>query len=187
MAAESVTKLFFEWTSGGSRSALDEMLPQVYDELHRIASNYLRRENAGHTLQPTALVNEAYLSLIDQRNVDWHNRAQFFGIAANLMRRILLKHARGKHAEKRGGPQAEKVELDAVSLFFEEQDLDLMALDEALGRLAARDEQKARVVELKFFAGLGHDEIADVIGRSSKTVERDWTFARAWLRRELGR
>lgn len=187
MSAESVTKLFGEWRENGNRAALDEMLPLVYDELHRIAANYLRRENVGHTLQPTALVNEAYLRLVDQRNVNWHNRAQFFGIAANLMRRILLTHAERKHAEKRGGARQKKVEFDAVTIFCEEQNLDFLSLEEALRQLAVFDEQKARIIELKFFGGLTNEEIAEVIGKSTKTVERDWTFARAWLKRELDR
>lgn len=206
---KSVAQLLYEASDGGgavangsSRAALDALLPQVYDELHRIAALYLRRERAGHTLQPTALVNEAYLKLIDQRNVDWRNRAQFFGVAANLMRRILLKHAERKRAEKRGGGavngEAVKIALDdskadaaattaAMTIYCDEQNLDFLALDEALEKLAALDAQKARVVELKFFGGLKAEEISEVIGKSVKTVERDWTFARAWLNRELNR
>ncbi|HEX8734383.1 MAG TPA: sigma-70 family RNA polymerase sigma factor [Pyrinomonadaceae bacterium] len=186
MSAKTVTQVLIEWNGKENRDALNAMLPLVYDELHRIAANYLRRENAGHTLQPTALVNEAYLKLVDQRNVDWQNRAHFFGIAANLMRRILLKHAERKHAEKRGG-HAKKIALDAADVFFEEQNTNFLALEEALQKLAVRDRQKARIVELKFFGGLKTDEIAEVIGKSSKTVERDWIFARAWLKRELKR
>jgi RNA polymerase sigma-70 factor (ECF subfamily) len=178
--------MLLEGNENENRATLNAMLPFVYDELHRIAANYLSRENAGHTLQPTALVNEAYLKLVDQRNVDWQNRAQFFGIAANLMRRILLKHAERKHAEKRGG-RAGKIALDAAEVVFEEQNTNFLALEEALQKLAARDRQKARIVELKFFGGLKTDEIAEVTGKSSRTVERDWIFAKAWLKRELKR
>jgi RNA polymerase sigma-70 factor (ECF subfamily) len=188
MSPKKVTQqMLVECSENGNCAALEAMLPLVYDELHRIASGYMRRENAGHTLQPTALVHEAYLKLVDQRNVDWQNRAQFFGIAANLMRRILLKHAERKHAAKRGGAHAEKIELDAADVFSEAQNTNFLALEEALQKLAARDLQKARIVELKFFGGLKTDEIAAVIGKSAKTVERDWIFAKAWLKRELKR
>ena len=168
------------------KEALDAMFPVIYGELHRLAENYLRRENAGHTLQPTALVHEAYLRLRDQRNVDWQNRAQFLGVAANIMRRILVNHAEAKHALKRGGNNP-KQSFDELTIFFEQQNLDLLALHEALEKLAAIDAEKARVVELKFFGGLTTEEIAVNLGKSVATIEREWTFARAWLGRKLKR
>jgi RNA polymerase sigma factor (TIGR02999 family) len=188
MSPKKVTQqMLAERNENENCAALEALLPLVYDELHRIAAGYMRRENIGHTLQPTALVHEAYLKLVDQRNVDWQNRAQFFGVAANLMRRILLKHAERKHAEKRGGARLPKIELDAADIFSEAQNTNFLALEEALRKLAARDCQKARIVELKFFGGLKTGEIAEVIGKSTKTVERDWIFAKAWLKRELKR
>lgn len=178
-----ITRLLNSYTDG-DREVLDEMLPLVYDELRRIAANYLARENSGHTLQPTALVHEAYMRLISQRSANWRNRAQFYGLAANMMRRILVNHAVAKRAEKRGGA-GEKVSIDEVVLFFEERDLDIIALDEAMSRLAEIDEDKCSIVELKFFGGLTTDEIAEVTGRSTRTIERDWLFARSWLYTEL--
>jgi RNA polymerase sigma-70 factor, ECF subfamily len=162
------------------KRGLDQMLPVVYDELHRLASRYLRREASGHTLQPTALVHEAYLRLIDQRRVDWRNRAQFLGVAASMMRRILVNHARDRAALKRGG-NAERVSLSLVESPSGRPEVELIALEEALERLAALDERKSRVVELKFFGGLTIDEIAEVLQVSVVTVERDWAFARVWL------
>ncbi len=170
--------------SKGDRKALDEMLPLVYAELRRLADGYLRDERRDHTLQPTALVHEAYLRLINQREVDWRNRAHFVGVAAQMMRRILVNHAAAKKAEKRGG-EAEKVTLDRAVEFFEERNLDVLDVDLALGRLAAIDERKARVMELRFFGGLSTEEIAQVLEVSVATIERDYVFARAWLRREL--
>lgn len=178
-----ITRLLNSYTDG-DREVLDEMLPLVYDELRRIAANYLARENSGHTLQPTALVHEAYMRLISQRSANWRNRAQFYGLAANMMRRILVNHAVAKRAEKRGGA-GEKVSIDEVVLFFEERDLDIIALDEAMSRLAEIDDDKCSVVELKFFGGLTMDEIAEVTGRSTRSIERDWLFARSWLYTEL--
>jgi RNA polymerase sigma factor (TIGR02999 family) len=159
---------------------LDRMLPLVYDELHRLAAGYLRRERPDHTLQPTALVHEAYLRLVGQRQVDWRDRAQFIGVAAGMMRRILVNHARDRRAAKRPGDR------EAVSLSLVEQaggtpDVDLIALEDALERLAAQDARKARVVELRFFGGLSADEIAAVLDLSRATVEREWSFARHWL------
>lgn len=168
----------------GDRQALDEMLPLVYGELRRLADGYLREERPDHTLQPTALVHEAYLRLVNQRTVDWRNRAHFIGVAAQLMRRILVKHAEAKRAGKRGAG-AERITLDRAVGAFAEQDLDVLAVDLALARLTTIDERKARVVELRFFGGLTSAEIAEVIGVSTATVERDYTFARAWLHREL--
>jgi RNA polymerase sigma factor (TIGR02999 family) len=184
MQGDGVTQLLLEW-GAGDRDALDRLLPVVFDELRRLAGAYLRRERADHTLQPTALVNEAYLRLVDQRNVGWQNRAQFFGIAANLMRQILVDHARRRDAEKRGGSNRQRLSLTQAERIAREQEVDVLALDEAMERLAAFDPQQARIVELKFFAGLTIEETAEVLGVSHATVEREWKLARAWLRREL--
>jgi RNA polymerase sigma factor (TIGR02999 family) len=173
------TQLLLSW-SAGNHEALDQMLPLVYDELHRLASNYLRDERADHTLQPTALVHEAYLRLINQRSVDWRNRAQFLGVAASMMRRILVNHARDRAAAKRDGNR-ERISLSLVEVPSGGPDLDLVALDDALQRLTALDARKARVVELRFFGGLTMDEVAEAMGISLATVEREWSFARAWL------
>jgi RNA polymerase sigma factor (TIGR02999 family) len=156
------------------------MLPVLYEEIHRLASNYLSRESTGHTLQPTALVHEAYLRLVDQRRVDWRNRAQFLGVAANMMRRILVNHARDRAVQKRGGG-AQPVSLSLVGAPSGRQDVELIALEDALQHLAALDERKSKVVELKFFGGLTIEEIAEVLQISGATVEREWAFARAWL------
>jgi RNA polymerase sigma factor (TIGR02999 family) len=156
------------------------MLPVVYDELHRLATRYLSREATGHTLQPTALVHEAYLRLVDQRRVDWRNRAQFLGLAASMMRRILVNHARDRAAHKRGG-DARQVSLSLLESPSGQPDVDLIALEAALDRLAALDHRKSRVVELKFFGGLATNEISEVLQISGATVEREWSFARAWL------
>jgi RNA polymerase sigma factor (TIGR02999 family) len=156
------------------------MLPLVYDELRRIAAGYMRRERPGHTLQPTALVHEAFMRLIDQRRVDWKNRAQFIGLAAMMMRRILANHARRRAAAKRDGG-ADRLTVTVGSAEGQESTLDVVALHEALDRLAAIDSRKGQIVELKFFGGLTTAEIAEVMGLSTATVERDWSFARAWL------
>jgi len=166
--------------NAGDRAALDALLPRVYDELRRIAASHFRRERSDHTLQPTALVHEAYLRLINQHSVDWRNRAQFYGLAAQLMRRILLKHAEKRRAEKRGSG-GEKLPLDKVTVFCAEQNLDFVALNEALAQLAEIDEEKARLVELKFFGGLTTEEIATVTGKAVRTVEREWKVARGFL------
>ena len=176
----AVTQWLLDWSKSDRKDALDQMLPVVYEELHRLASHYLTREASGHTLQPTALVNEAYLRLVDQRQVDWRNRAQFLGVAASLMRRILVNHARDRAAQKRGGG-AQQVSLSLLESPSGRPDVDLIALEDALGRLAARDGRKSRVVELKFFGGLTTEEIAEVLQISVATVEREWSFARAWL------
>ncbi len=181
--SSDITQMLVKYGSG-DRTVLDELLPLVYDELKRIAAGYMSRERGDHTLQPTALVNEAYLRLMDQRSVDWRNRAQFFGLAANMMRRILINHAASRNAEKRGSG-SQKVALDDVNLFFEEQSLDVIALDEALFRLSDYDADKAELVEMKFFGGMTTDEIAEATGRSTASVERDWAFARTWLYKEL--
>jgi RNA polymerase sigma factor (TIGR02999 family) len=176
----AVTQWLLDWSKSDRKDALDQMLPVVYEELHRLASHYLSREAAGHTLQPTALVNEAYLRLVDQRQVDWRNRAQFLGVAASLMRRILVNHARDRAAQKRGGG-AQQVSLSLLESPSGRPDVNLIALEDAMERLAQRDERKSRVVELKFFGGLTTEEIAEVLQISVATVEREWSFARAWL------
>lgn len=168
----------------GDPGALERLLPLVQAELHRLAANQLRRERRDHTLQPTALVNEAYLKLVDQRDQSWENREQFFGIAATLMRRVLLHHAAARRAAKRGGDQ-EKVPLDDGLLVFEERAIDLIALDDALSRMDEVDPEKRRIVELRFFGGLTNAEIARILDVSERTVERGWSFARAWLHKEI--
>jgi RNA polymerase sigma factor (TIGR02999 family) len=181
---ESITQLLTKW-SGGDETALEELMPLVYQELRRLAGNYLRRERPGHTLQPTALVNEAYLRLVDQKSARWQNRAQFYGIAAQLMRRILVDHARVKHANKRGGSDQQRLSITSAGELAVKPHLDLLALHEAMEELAEFDAQQSRVVELKFFGGLSIEEIAEVLGVGHATVERDWKMARAWLRRKL--
>ena len=175
----AITQWLLDWGRNDKRG-LDRMLPVVYEELHRLASLYLSREAPGHTLQPTALVHEAYLRLVDQRRVDWRNRAQFLGVAASMMRRILVNHARDRSAGKRGGNR-ERVSLSLVESPSGGANVDLIALEEALERLAGLDQRKTKVVELKFFGGLTIEEIAEVLGISAATVEREWAFARAWL------
>lgn len=182
--SHSITQLLIEW-SDGDRMALDKLTPLVYNELRHQAARYLRRERPGHSLQTTALINEAYLRLIDARDVHWQSRAHFFAIAANLMRRVLVEHARRRDADKRGGSQV-RVQLDEKLAVADASDLDLLAIDEALDRLAAIDPQQARIVELRFFSGLSVEETAAAIGVSPKTVKRDWSVARAWLGREIG-
>ena len=166
------------------QQALDELMPVVYDELRRLAQNYLSRERQGHTLQTTALVHEAYLRLIDQRSVNWQNRAQFFGIAAQMMRRILINHAKDRNAKKRQG-YATKISLDDAVSFFEKRELDLMTLDQALNSLAALDPQQAQIVELRFFGGLTIEEVSEVLAISPATTKREWDSAKLWLRRQL--
>ncbi len=185
MAASSkdVTELLADW-SHGDREALDQLMPLVYAELRRVASHYLRRERPGHTLQTTALVHDAYLRLVDQKDVHWENRAHFFSIAAEAMRRILVEHARSHHAAKRGGGEC-KLSLDEAVDWPEERAVDLVALDDALTSLTAIDLQKSRIVELRFFGGLTMEEVAQVLGVSLATVERGWHIAKLWLRREI--
>jgi RNA polymerase sigma factor (TIGR02999 family) len=180
---ERVTQLLVAW-SEGRQEALTDLLPLVYDELRRMAASYLRHEASGHTLQPTALINEAYLRLVDQRRVRWRNRAHFYGVAAQLMRRILVDHARSQHAEKRGAGW-ERVELTDQILTTIPIHADVVALDEALQRLAAFDARQAYIVELRYFGGLTIDEAAEVLNLSPATVVREWTVAKAWLRSEL--
>jgi len=178
-----VTGLLIDW-SDGRAEALDRLLPIVYTELHRLAQRQMRQERGGHTLQATALVHEAYLKLVDQRRVQWRNRAHFFGVAAQVMRRILVDHARSHAAQKRGGGWA-ALSLDEVPLIAEEPAVDLVALDDALNRLGALDLQQAKVVELRYFGGLTIDETAEVLRVSPATVSREWTLAKAWLFGEL--
>lgn len=185
--SKEITGMLHAWSSGGKQEALDTLLPLVYDELHRQAARFLRRERIGHTLQTTALIHETYLKLIDQRTVNWQNRAHFFGIAAQAMRRILVDYARGKHREKRGGVAGNLPLEEAALIVSEETSIDLVALDEALQRLAEIDERQARIVELKYFSGLTIEETAEVLRISSATVKTDWNMAKAWLHRELSR
>lgn len=182
-SVEGITQLLMRW-SNGDKAALDELMPLVYGELRRLANRYLRRERLDHTLQPTALVHEAYLRLVDQENLTWQNRAQFFGMAATLMRNILVDRARLHKAAKRGGEQY-KLSLSEADRISSRPDIDLVALDDALTRLAAIKPQHSQVVELRFFGGLTVEEVAEVLEVSRATVERQWSFARSWLRREM--
>ncbi len=169
----------------GDESARERLLAAVYDELRRLALAHMRREQANHTLQPTALVNEAYLKLVRQEDVRWQGRAHFFGIAARLMREILVDHARRRTAEKRGGAEQQRLSLTAAGRGAAAEEVDTLALHEAIERLARLDPEQARVVELRFFGGLNIEDTAEVLGVSHATVERKWKLARAWLRREL--
>ena len=182
--SSAVTVLLQRW-SAGDVGALDALLPTVQDELRRLARSYMRRERGGHTLEPTALVNEAYLRLVEQRDVRWANRGHFFAIAAQAMRRVLVDHARGHVAAKRGGG-AERVTLSGVaSAGAERAEVDVLWLHEALERLALLDERQARVVELRYFAGMSVEEVAAVLEISPATVKREWSTARLWLARAL--
>lgn len=181
-----ITQMLREWGEGKSE-ALDELLPHIYNELHRQAAAYLRRERPNHTLQTTALVHEAYLKLIDQKQVEWKSRGHFFALAAQAMRRILVDHAKSRHREKRGGPNENVPLEDELLAVAEETNIDVIALDEALSRLAKFDPQQERIVEMRYFAGLSLDETAAAIGISRATAARDWAVAKAWLHRELTR
>lgn len=181
--ANQITEQLIAWNNGDPL-ALDELVPIVYRELRRMADHFLRHENSGHTLQPTALVHEAYLRLIDQTQVEWQNRAHFFGVAAQMMRRILVDHAKAKHRDKRGGG-AFKLSLDEIADYTHERAAELVALDDALRSLAAFDERKSRVVELRYFGGLNVEETAEVLDISANTVMRDWNMAKAWLYQEI--
>jgi RNA polymerase sigma factor (TIGR02999 family) len=180
---QDVTGLLVRWRSG-DREALDALTPLVYDELRRLAKSYLRRERPDHTLDGTALVHEAYMRLVDQRNVEWRNRNHFFALAAELIRRILVDHARARIAAKRGGSSV-KLSLDEALAPADEKDLNILALDDALVALAKADPQQSRIVELRYFAGLTIEETADVMEISPATVKRDWTIAKAFLKREM--
>jgi RNA polymerase sigma factor (TIGR02999 family) len=181
--SKGVTELLLD-AGNGVDGALPQILPHIYDELRRLAGYYMSRERPDHTLQPTALVHEAYLRLIDQHRVDWRNRAQFFGVAANMMRRVLVNHARDRAAGKRG-KNPERITLNFEAGGFEQPDLDAIAVDEALTQLEELDPRKSRIIELKFFTGLTTEEIAEVLSISDATVEREWKFARAWLHNTL--
>jgi RNA polymerase sigma factor (TIGR02999 family) len=183
MTPEKVTQLLQE-VSGGNRAAVDELTPLVYRELKRIAGGQLKSERSGHTLQATALVHEAYLKLVEQRDVDWQGRAHFFGIAAQLMRRILLDYAKSRGRLKRGG-DVHKTSLDEALVVAQGRESDLILIDRALTRLEELDQRQAKVVELRFFGGLSVEETAAVMGISAPTVKREWAMARAWLHREL--
>jgi RNA polymerase sigma-70 factor, ECF subfamily len=179
-----ITRLLTKWANG-DQTALDELMPLVYEELRRQARRYLRQERAGHTLQTTAIVNEAYLRLVKHPKTRWQDRTHFFALAATLMRRILVDHARARHRIKRGG-DATEVSLDTAVLMSPQRSHELLALDEALKRLATIDERKSRVVELRAFGGLNNEEVAEILKISPNTVTRDWNMAAAWLRREIG-
>jgi RNA polymerase sigma-70 factor (ECF subfamily) len=178
-----ITQLLAEW-SDGNQSALDELYPLVYDELHRLARRYMSRERKGHTLQTTALINEAYVRLVDQRNVHWANRSHFFAISAQIMRRILIDHAR-RHAYAKRGGGAQQVSLEEAAAVTPEQSVQLIRLDEALTILSELDRRRGQVVELRYFGGLNNEEIAGVLNVSENTVTRDWNMARAWLYQQL--
>ena len=178
-----ITQLLAEW-SDGNQSALDELYPLVYDELHRLARRYMSRERQGHTLQTTALINEAYVRLVDQRNVHWANRSHFFAISAQIMRRILIDHAR-RHAYAKRGGGAQQVSLDEAAAVTRTAGAEILRLDEALKSLAEMDPRRSQVVELRYFGGLNNEEIAGVLKISENTVTRDWNMARAWLHQQL--
>jgi RNA polymerase sigma-70 factor, ECF subfamily len=178
-----VTQLLIDWSSG-NQAALDRLIPMVDRELHRLAHHYMRRENAGHTLQTTALVNEVYLKLIDQKNVHWKNRAHFFALSAQLMRRILVDHARNRQYAKRGGG-AQRITFDEALVVSSERGADLVALDDALSKLTSIDPRKGKVVELRFFGGLNVEETAEALQISAVTVMREWSMAKAWLYNSL--
>jgi len=184
-SSNEVTQLLLAW-SDGDQTALEKLIPLVYEELHRLARHYMSRERAGHTLQTTALVNEAYLRLVDWENVRWQNRAHFFGVAAQMMRRILVDFARSRQYLKRGGEER-RVSLAEAAVVSEERATDFIALDDALGSLAAIDPRKTQVVELRFFGGLSVEEVAEVLNISPRTVMREWSLAQAWLHRELNK
>ncbi len=178
-----VTQLLLRW-SEGDKAALGKLMPLVYRELRRLAGHYMRRERPGHTLQASALVNEAYLRLVDYRRMQWQNRAHFFAVAAQAMRRVLVEHARSRQYAKRGGT-AQRISLDDVAVLTDQQAAELVALDEALTSLEALDARKARIVELRYIGGLSIEEAAETLGVSTATVERDWRSAKAWLYRAI--
>jgi RNA polymerase sigma factor (TIGR02999 family) len=183
VSSHELTQLLIAW-GNGDKAALDRLMPLVYDELHRLAHQYMRRELPGCTLQTSGLVNEAYLRLVDQTQIRWESRAHFFGIAARLMRQILVDEARRRRYAKRGGG-AIQVNLDEATIVAQEQSTNVLALDDALKALEQIDSRQSRIVELRFFGGLSIEETAEVLKVSPGTVMRDWTFARAWLRNEM--
>jgi RNA polymerase sigma-70 factor, ECF subfamily len=183
--SNQVTQLLLDW-SRGERAALDELMPLVYQELRKLASSYLRSERPDHTLQPTALIHEAYLRMVGHDMPQWQSRAHFFGVAARLMRQILVEHARTRHARKRGGDQ-QKISLDDAPQVFAQTDaVALLALDDALTKLAAFDERRSRILEMRSFGGMSVEETAAALGVSEATVKREMRLAQAWIRRELG-
>ncbi len=183
VSTEQTTRLLVEW-SNGNREAAAGLMPLVYEELRQIARGYLQRERSDHTLQATGLVHEAYLRMVDQKTTNWKNRAHFFGVAAQIMRRILVDHARHHQAEKRGGEWS-KVTFDEAVALSPSRSIDLIALDDALRDLANLNPQHSQIVELRFFGGLTVEEVAEVLDTSQRTVEREWRMARAWLRRQI--
>ena len=185
--AGEITEGLRDWSDNRHDDSADALLKLVYTELHRQAHRYLQRERVGHTLQTTALVNEAYLKLVEQKSVAWESRSHFYAIAATMMRRILIDYAKTKHRVRRGGVHSDLPLEDALTIRVSETDFDLLALDEALSRLAAKEAQLAKVVELRFFSGLDVVETAEVLGLSESTIKRDWRMAKAWLHRELTR
>ncbi len=182
-SADQIDEILSEAAPGRPPDA-ERLIPLVYDDLRQLASNYLRRESPGHTLQSTALVNEAFLKLVDQTRVNWQGKTHFFAVGAEIMRRILVDHARGKHRQKRGGDR-QRIELHDDLRVSAKCDEDLLAVDEAIAKLAECDPRQAKIVELRFFGGLTVAEVAEVLGVSKRTVEAEWTMIRAWLRREL--
>lgn len=184
MAEKPITKLLQELRIEG-RDTLNELLPLVYDELRRLANSYLKKERSNHTLQPTALVHEAYLRLIGQNEIEWQNRAHFFGISARLMREILIEYARGRNRQKRGGEFKTQIALDEAVSFSKETQFDVVAVDEALSKLEKLDERQARIVEMKFFGGLTVEEIGEVLDISPATVKREWSTAKLLLYKML--
>ena len=183
ISPHEITQLLAEW-SGGNQAALDKLYPLVYDELRRMAHRFMKRERKGHTLQTTALINEAYLRLVEQKNVHWANRSHFFGISAQIMRRILVDHARQYAYLKRGGG-AQQVSLDEAALVSKDRARELLLLNDALDKLAKLDPRRSQVVELRYFGGLSNDEIAELLKISANTVTRDWNMARAWIYQQL--
>lgn len=181
-----ITEMLHEW-SDGKQEALEKLMPLVYDELHQQATRYLRRERQNHTIQTTALIHEAYIKLIDQKNVNWENRAHFFAISAKLMRRILVDHARGKNRVKRGGEALTLPLQEATMVIDKGRSVDLLELDEALNRLLEKDERQVKIVELRYFSGLTLEETAIALNVSRTTVANEWSMAKAWLHRELTR
>lgn len=184
-ASKEITQLLLAWNEGDQHS-LDKLIPLVYAELHRLAKQYIEQERPGHLMQTTALVNEAYLRLIDWRNVSWQNRAHFLGVSALLMRRILVDFARSRNYVKRGGA-LHPVSLEEAAVVAVERDADFVALDDALTSLAAIDPRKSKIVELRFFGGLSVEETAEVLATSTRTVKRQWSLAQAWLHREISK
>jgi RNA polymerase sigma factor (TIGR02999 family) len=180
---KEVTELLLDWREG-NQEAIDRLMPLVYNELRRLAAYHMKRERPDHTLQASALINEVYLRLVDQKSVSWQNRAHFFGIASRLMREVLVDHARSRNYAKRGGDR-QKVDIEKVAELAQENSPDLIALDDALKSLASIDERQSRIVELRFFGGLTSEETAEVLGISLRTVEREWNMARAWLSRQM--